>query len=73
MSSQGLHAGGATDLAEAEATTEEIQKAGRWKKGSPIPRAVYVRPAQAAKKDPFSKVPIHGPRGAVPGHEHDEQ
>ncbi|WP_141753955.1 tyrosine-type recombinase/integrase [Streptomyces subrutilus] len=60
VSSQGLRAGGATDLAEAEATDEEIQDAGRWKKGSPIPRAVYVRPAQAARKDPFSKVPIHG-------------
>ncbi|MFG2986222.1 tyrosine-type recombinase/integrase [Streptomyces sp. NPDC048258] len=60
VSSQGLRAGGATDLAEAEATDEEIQEAGRWKKGSPIPRAVYVRPVRAARRDPFARVPIHG-------------
>ncbi|MFJ6722225.1 tyrosine-type recombinase/integrase [Streptomyces sp. NPDC091259] len=59
VSSQGLRAGGATDLAEAEATDKEIQEAGRWKEGSPIPRAIYVRPVQAGKKDPFAKVPIH--------------
>ncbi|MFF4330754.1 tyrosine-type recombinase/integrase [Streptomyces sp. NPDC048387] len=59
VSSQGLRAGGATDLAAADATDEEIQEAGRWKKGSPIPRTVYVRPAQSAKNDPFAKVPLH--------------
>ncbi|MEU6756014.1 tyrosine-type recombinase/integrase [Streptomyces sp. NPDC046685] len=62
VSSQGLRAGAATDLAEAEATDEDIQQAGRWKKGSPIPRAVYIRPVRDAKKDPFAKVPVHPAR-----------
>ncbi|WP_052869183.1 site-specific integrase [Streptomyces niger] len=52
--------GGATDLGLADATDEEIADAGRWRKDSPIPRRDYVRPARDAKRDPFSKVPVHG-------------
>lgn len=59
VSSHGLRAGGATDLGVNEATEEELEDAGRWAKGSPIPRKVYVRPAKAAQHDPFSKVPQH--------------
>ncbi|MGP4046851.1 hypothetical protein [Streptomyces sp. 2A115] len=61
VTSHGLSAGGATDLAEAGATDQELEDAGRWAKGSSIPRKVYVRPAQAGKKDPFDEVPVHNP------------
>ncbi|MEU5057424.1 MULTISPECIES: tyrosine-type recombinase/integrase [unclassified Streptomyces] len=61
ISSHSLRAGGATDLGMNGATEEELEDAGRWKKGSPIPREVYVRPAKAAAYDPFSKVPVHSP------------
>ncbi|MFJ4084905.1 tyrosine-type recombinase/integrase [Streptomyces iakyrus] len=64
VTSHGLRAGGATDLAENGATDQELEDAGRWAKGSPIPRKVYVRPAQAGKKDPFDKVPVHNPEQA---------
>ncbi|MEU5748209.1 tyrosine-type recombinase/integrase [Streptomyces sp. NPDC047726] len=58
VSSHSLRAGGATDLGVNNATEEELEHAGRWAKGSPIPRTVYVRPAKDAKHDPFSKVPL---------------
>ncbi|WP_328491282.1 tyrosine-type recombinase/integrase [Streptomyces zaomyceticus] len=61
VTSHGLRAGGATDLAVAEATDEELEEAGRWVKGSPIPRRDYVRPAKNAKRDLFAKVPLHAP------------
>lgn len=61
VSSQGLRAGGATDLAENDASDEELEDAGRWAKGSSIPRKVYNRPARKAKRDPFDKVPVHNP------------
>jgi integrase len=61
VTSHGLRAGGATDLAEHGATDEELERAGRWAPGSSVPRKVYVRPAQAARKDPFDKVPVHNP------------
>ncbi|MGI5255642.1 tyrosine-type recombinase/integrase [Actinacidiphila glaucinigra] len=61
VTSHGLRAGGATDLAEAEATDQELEEAGRWAKGSPIPRRDYVRPAKDAKQDPFSKIPVYAP------------
>ncbi|WFB83758.1 MULTISPECIES: hypothetical protein [Streptomyces] len=61
VSSHGLRAGGATDLGMNEATDEELELAGRWKKGSRIPRERYVRPVKNAKADPFKKVPTHNP------------
>jgi hypothetical protein len=61
VSSQGLRAGGATDLGTNGATDEELEEAGRWKKGSRIPRERYVRPAKDAARDPFKKVPMHSP------------
>ncbi|WP_331746123.1 hypothetical protein OG936_40020 (plasmid) [Streptomyces sp. NBC_00846] len=60
--SHSLRAGGATDLGMNGATEEELEEAGRWTKGSPIPRKVYVRPAKDAQHDPFGKVPVHAPR-----------
>jgi integrase len=60
VSSHGLRAGAATDLGMNDATDKEIAEAGRWRPDSPIPRLVYVRPAQAAKQDPFSKIPRYG-------------
>ncbi|MDH6629411.1 site-specific recombinase XerD [Streptomyces sp. LBL] len=61
VSSHSLRAGGATDLGMNGATDEELEEAGRWKKGSRIPRERYVRPTKDANKDPFKKVPVHNP------------
>ncbi|MFF9901264.1 tyrosine-type recombinase/integrase [Streptomyces longispororuber] len=61
VSSQGIRAGAATDLAQNEATDEELERAGRWRPGSRVPRTVYVRPAQAERNDPFVRVPVHAP------------
>ncbi|WP_331763604.1 tyrosine-type recombinase/integrase (plasmid) [Streptomyces hirsutus] len=66
VSSHGLRAGGATDLGISGATDEELWEAGRWKKGSPIPRERYVRPVRDAHRDLFQKVPVHDPEAAVP-------
>ncbi|MER6616298.1 tyrosine-type recombinase/integrase [Streptomyces xantholiticus] len=60
VSSHGLRAGAATDLGMNDATDQEIAEAGRWRPDSTIPRLVYVRPAQAAKRDPFARVPRVG-------------
>jgi hypothetical protein len=65
ISSQGLRAGGATDLAANGTSEQEIQEAGRWAKGSPIPGKVYVRPVKDAEKSPFDKVPVHDPTAQV--------
>jgi len=61
VTSHSLRVGGATDVGVNGATEEELEDAGRWKKGSPIPRKVYVRPAKDAQHDPFSKIPVHDP------------
>jgi hypothetical protein len=61
VSSHSLRAGGATDLGMNGATDEELEEAGRWKKGSRIPRERYVRPTKAAGKDLFKKVPTYNP------------
>lgn len=63
VSSQGIRAGAATDLAQNKATDDELERAGRWRPGSRVPREVYVRPAQAERNDPFEKVPVHNPQG----------
>ncbi|WP_435060174.1 tyrosine-type recombinase/integrase [Streptomyces sp. bgisy060] len=60
ITSHGLRAGAATDLAENGATTQELEEAGRWAAGSPVVR-LYVRPAQAQKKNAFDKIPVHDP------------
>lgn len=59
VSSQGIRAGAATDLAQAGATDDELERAGRWRPGSRVPRTVYVRPAQAERKDPFARIPLY--------------
>lgn len=61
LSSHSLRAGGATDLGTNGATDEELEEAGRWKKGSRIPRERYVRPAKDVSKDHFKRVPTHDP------------
>ncbi|MFG2512648.1 tyrosine-type recombinase/integrase [Streptomyces sp. NPDC048584] len=61
VSSHSLRAGGATDLGMNGATDEELEEAGRWKKGSRIPRERYVRPAKDTSKDPFKRVPMYDP------------
>ncbi|OWA18425.1 hypothetical protein B9W68_05805 [Streptomyces sp. CS227] len=61
VSSHGLRAGGATDLGTSGATDEELEAAGRWKKGSRIPRERYIRPTKNAARDLFKKVPVHDP------------
>jgi hypothetical protein len=64
VSSQGIRAGAATDLAQNGATDDELERAGRWRPGSRVPREVYVRPAQAERNDPFARVPVHNPAAA---------
>lgn len=66
VSSHSLRAGGATDLGINGATDEELEEAGRWKRGSRIPRERYVRPVKNAAADPFKKVPTHAPDTAQP-------
>ncbi|MGW4086944.1 tyrosine-type recombinase/integrase [Streptomyces sp. NPDC004822] len=61
ITSHGLRAGGATDLAVAGASARDLRKAGRWKEDSLIPEVVYVRPVEDAEFDPFAKVPVHDP------------
>ncbi|MGW4022393.1 hypothetical protein [Streptomyces sp. NPDC005009] len=61
VSSHGLRAGGATDLGVSGAGDEELWEAGRWRRGSPIPRERYVRPARDADRDVFQRVPLHDP------------
>jgi integrase len=58
--SHGLRAGAATDLAANNATAQELEEAGRWASGSTAVR-LYVRPAQAQKKNTFDKIPLHDP------------
>lgn len=61
ITSHGLRAGGATDLAAAKVSARDLRQAGRWKEDSPIPEVVYVRPVEDAEFDPFAKVPVHDP------------
>ncbi|MGX1268064.1 tyrosine-type recombinase/integrase [Streptomyces phaeoluteigriseus] len=61
ITSHGLRAGAATDLAAAKASAVTIRKAGRWKEGSRIPEEVYVRPSEDLDFDAFGKVPLHDP------------
>jgi hypothetical protein len=61
ITSHGLRAGAATDLAAANASAVTIRKAGRWKEGSRIPEEAYVRPAEDMRFDPFADVPVHDP------------
>ncbi|MER7755486.1 integrase [Kitasatospora sp. NPDC097643] len=56
VSSRGLRAGGATDLAEAKVRGRDLNAAGRWTENSRIPEAVYVRPARDRAFDPFAAV-----------------
>ncbi|MEU9355025.1 tyrosine-type recombinase/integrase [Streptomyces griseoloalbus] len=61
VSSQGIRAGAATELAKWGATDDELERAGRWRPGSRVPRTTYVRPAHAERNDPFARVPVHNP------------
>ncbi|MFG2882394.1 tyrosine-type recombinase/integrase [Streptomyces sp. NPDC048297] len=61
VSSQGVRAGAATELAQNDATDEELERAGRWRAGSRVSREVYVRPARAERNDPFARIPVHNP------------
>ncbi|MDI3102060.1 tyrosine-type recombinase/integrase [Streptomyces sp. AN-3] len=61
ITSHGLRAGAATDLAAAKASAVTIRKAGRWREGSRIPEEVYVRPTEDLDLDVFERVPLHDP------------
>ncbi|MCX5064189.1 tyrosine-type recombinase/integrase [Streptomyces sp. NBC_00201] len=65
VSSQGVRAGAATELAQWGATDDELERAGRWRPGSRVPREVYVRPARAERNDPFARIPVHNPATAA--------
>ncbi|MEU6987294.1 tyrosine-type recombinase/integrase [Streptomyces sp. NPDC046324] len=60
ITSHGLRAGAATDLAANGATAQELEEAGCWAPGSTAVR-LYVRPAQAQKRNAFDKIPVHDP------------
>ncbi|MEU2969076.1 tyrosine-type recombinase/integrase [Streptomyces ardesiacus] len=64
ITSHGLRAGAATDLAAAEASAVTIRKAGRWREGSRIPEEVYVRPTEDLDLDVFESVPVHAPKSS---------
>ncbi|QFG13224.1 tyrosine integrase [Streptomyces phage Gilgamesh] len=64
ITSHGLRAGAATDLAEAKASAVTIRKAGRWREGSRIPEEVYVRPTEDLDRDVFENVPVHDPESS---------
>ncbi|RZU28275.1 phage integrase family protein [Streptomyces sp. BK022] len=65
VSSHSLRAGGATDLGMNNATEEELEDAGRWRRGSRMPR-IYVRAAKDANRNRFAKVPIYDPDAQEP-------
>ncbi|WP_037603788.1 site-specific integrase [Streptacidiphilus rugosus] len=56
ITSQGIRAGGATDLAEAGAGGRALRRAGRWRETSTVPENVYVRPIEDDEADPFASV-----------------
>lgn len=56
ITSQGVRAGAATDLAAAGVSGKHLARAGLWKENSAIPEAVYVRPLQDATDDPFAVI-----------------
>ncbi|MFE6639591.1 tyrosine-type recombinase/integrase [Streptomyces tendae] len=64
ITSHGLRAGAATDLAAAKASAVTIRKAGRWREGSRIPEEVYVRPTENLDLDVFESVPVHDPESS---------
>ena len=61
VTSQGIRAGGATDLAEAGVRGRRLARAGRWRDDSPIPERVYVRPIEKVGDDPFASVAVVPP------------
>lgn len=56
VTSQGVRAGAATDLAENGVRGRQLARAGRWAEDSPIPERVYVRPSEDADGNPFAAV-----------------
>jgi hypothetical protein len=56
ITSQGMRAGAATDLATAGVTGNRLARAGRWREDSTVPERVYVRPLHDRTEDPFRTV-----------------
>lgn len=56
ITSQGVRAGAATDLAQAGVTGKRLARAGRWRENSTVPERVYVRPLHDQGEDPFRSV-----------------
>jgi integrase len=48
VTAHGLRRGAATELAESKATEEELADAGRWARGSTVPKRRYIVPAQGS-------------------------
>jgi site-specific recombinase XerD len=57
ITSHGVRAGAATDLAAAGVTGKRLARAGRWREDSTIPERVYVRPLHDQTEDPFAAIP----------------
>ena len=56
MTSQGVRAGAATDLAEAGVRGKALNRAGRWREDSHTAEEVYVRPLDGEQPNPFAAV-----------------
>jgi integrase len=57
ITSQGVRAGAATDLAEAGVRGKSLNRAGRWREDSHVAEEVYVRPLQDHDDNPFAALP----------------
>jgi integrase len=56
VTSQGVRAGAATDLAEAGVRGKALNRAGRWREDSHTAEEVYVRPLDGEQPNPFAAV-----------------
>lgn len=56
VTAHGLRRGGATELAEAGATEDELTDAGRWARGSTVPKRRYIAPAEGSKNSPLRRI-----------------
>jgi integrase len=63
ITSQGVRAGAATDLAEAGIRGKSLNRAGRWREDSHVAERVYVRPLQDSEDNPFEQISAVPPPG----------
>ncbi|SEM21562.1 tyrosine-type recombinase/integrase [Streptacidiphilus jiangxiensis] len=66
VTSQGVRAGAATDLAEAGVRGKALNRAGRWREDSHTAEEVYVRPLDGERPNPFAAVSPRPDQTPVP-------